>query len=277
VQTPEFVEYAEFHWHELIERYQPAILWNDIGYPAAADAPKLFAHYYNAVLDGLVNDRWAQRLPESVPGPGEPIGPPHSDHSDYTTPEYGSYDSIRAKKWEACRGIGHSFGYNQNEGPDDYLSVEKLVRMFIDVVSKNGNLLLDVGPMADGTIPALQVERLTGLGDWLAVNGDAIFGTRPWVTANGTASGGTEVRFTHKAGERGGTLYATLLDTPRTAQVTLDKLRAEPHTTVHLLGHDTPLIWQQHGNSLTVTLPGGIQSAPAHALRISPTPQHTGE
>jgi alpha-L-fucosidase len=274
VQSQEFIDYADFHWNDLIERYRPDILWNDIGFPAAADAPKLFAHYYNSVPDGLINDRWAQKLPDFIPGPGEPIGPPHSEHSDYTTPEYGSYDSIRPKKWESCRGIGHSFGYNQNEGPDDYISVEKLVRMFVDVVSKNGNLLLDVGPMADGTIPDLQVERLTGLGDWLAINGDAIFGTRPWVTASGKANSGNEidVRFTQKAG----TLYTTLLDTPSSSEVTLAALHADPSATVHLLGHDAPLTWGQHGDSLRVMLPNGVSAAPAHALKITPTPQHIG-
>jgi alpha-L-fucosidase len=110
VQTPEFVAYADFHWRELIERYQPSILWNDIGYPAKADAARLFADYYNRFPDGLVNDRWAQRMPEHIPGPGEPIGPPVADHADYTTPEYSSYDHIKNMKWEACRGIGHSFG-----------------------------------------------------------------------------------------------------------------------------------------------------------------------
>ncbi len=64
------------------------------------------------------------------------------------TPEYTSFSEIREEKWEACRGIGHAFGYNQVEGPAHYLSIEDLGRSFVDLVSKNGNLLLNVGPMA---------------------------------------------------------------------------------------------------------------------------------
>ena len=75
------------------------------------------------------------------------------NHHDFETPEYASFSEIRKKKWESCRGIGASFGYNRIEGFEQYQSVESLVRSLVDIVSKNGNLLLNVGPMADGTIP----------------------------------------------------------------------------------------------------------------------------
>ena len=198
VQDPAFVSYATKHWHELIDRYAPSILWNDIGSPRAFDLAGLVAAYYNAVPDGLVNDRWGQRLPDHVPGPGEMIMSPPAGHYDYTTPEYDSYAQVTEHKWEATRGIGHSFGYNANEGADDYLSVTELVRSLVDIVSKNGNLLLNVGPMADGTIPDLQRDRLLGLGAWLDVNGEAIFETRPWLSAEGRCGDGTRVRFTQR-------------------------------------------------------------------------------
>jgi alpha-L-fucosidase len=266
VQSPDFVEYVTAHWHELIDRYSPSVLWNDIGYPAAADVPELFAYYYNNVPEGVINDRWTQKLPERTPGSGEMINPPPAAHYDFTTPEYASHDQIVEKKWESTRGIGHSFGYNQNEGPDDYLSVEELVHSFVDIVSKNGNLLLDVGPMADGTIPELQQERLLGLGAWLDVNGDAIFGTRPWVISDGSANSNIPVRYTRKEDA----LYVILLDTPNDGQVKLDKLQIGAGTTVELLGHLEPLTWQQD-NHLTVALPA-LKTAPAHTLKISPAP-----
>ena len=172
------------------------------------------------------------------------------------------------KKWEATRGIGHSFGYNQNEGPEDYLSVEELVRSFVDIVSKNGNLLLDVGPMADGTIPQLQRERLLGLGAWLDVNGEAIFGTRAWVTAEGKSTEGIGIRFTQKAGS----LYATILDTPKAGKITLEQLQAATGTTITLCGSSTPLAWTQQGNILSVSLPA-LENAPAYSLKITPAPQ----
>ena len=84
-------------------------------------------------------------------------------------------DDITEAKWEACRGIGHSFGFNRNAPDDDLLSVDALVHLLVDIVSKNGNLLLNVGPAADGRIPHAQAERLLGLGWWLKVNGEAIY------------------------------------------------------------------------------------------------------
>ncbi|MBC7810011.1 MAG: alpha-L-fucosidase, partial [Burkholderiales bacterium] len=130
----------------------------------------------------------------------------------------------------------------------------------------------NVGPMADGTIPDLQRERLLGLGAWLKVNGEAIFGTRPWVTAEGSSED-IPVRFTQKDGS----LYAALLDTPHTAEITLNGLRADDATTVHLLGHAEALAWSQQGDNLTVTLPAGMSDAPAHALKITPIPQHLSQ
>jgi alpha-L-fucosidase len=269
VQSPEFIEYVEFHWHELIERYAPSILWNDIGAPASMDIARLFAHYYNTVPDGVINDRWSQKLPDAMPVAGEPIGPPPSAHFDYNTPEYGSYADIRQTKWEACRGIGHSFGYNQNEGEADYIATDALITMFVDIVSKNGNLLLDVGPMADGTIPELQIDRLNGLGAWLDVNGEAIFETRPWVRASGKTGDGSEVRFTRK----GDILYAVLFGTPRETEVALEGVRVPEGATVELLGHSGALGWQQADNRLVVTLPGDVKASAAHSLKISPLPE----
>ncbi len=148
-QTEDYVKYADGHWNELIERYAPIVLWNDIAYPAAADLPRLFSSYYNRFPDGLVNDRFTQRF-EFDPNTS---GILNLNHHDFRTPEYATSYDASEKKWEATRGIGFSFGYNQNEGPEQYLSLERLVHTFVDIVSKNGNLLLNVGPMADGTIP----------------------------------------------------------------------------------------------------------------------------
>ena len=81
-----------------------------------------------------------------------------------------------AHKWEECQGIGKSFGYNRMEGPNDYKSATALVHLLVDVVSKGGNLLLDIGPTADGRIPVIMQERLLQIGAWLKVNGEAIYG-----------------------------------------------------------------------------------------------------
>jgi alpha-L-fucosidase len=267
VQSPEFVEYADAHWRELMERYEPSILWNDIGYPAAANVPQLFADYYNRLPEGLVNDRWRQQSGEDKPFSDEvPTTSKVLFHCDFTTPEYAKYNEIVEKKWEATRGIGHSFGYNQNEGAEDYLSVTELVHSFVDIVSKNGNLLLDVGPMADGTIPELQRERLLGLGAWLDVNGEAIFDSRPWIRANGTTDKAIPVRFTQK----GDALYAVLLGTANT-RITLENMSIREGAAITLLGSQEALAWTQTGDNVTVTLPN-LPDAPAHTLKIAPLP-----
>jgi alpha-L-fucosidase len=263
-----YTAYADAHWRELIDRYKPAVLWNDIAYPSAAKRRQLFADYYNAYPEGLVNNRWSTPT-ELQQAAAEGGGLTNADvHADFTTPEYAQYESITPEKWESTRGVGHSFGYNRNEGLEDMLTVDELVDSFVDIVSKNGNLLLNVGPKADGTIPAMQAERLRGLGNWLAVNGEAIFETRPWVEAEGKTSGGIDVRFTQKDG----TVYAVLLDTPAGSQVVIENLHAAEDAQVELLGHGEALSWQQNGRHLVIELPGEVSDAVAHALRIRPTP-----
>jgi len=268
-QTPEYVGYADAHWSELIDRYAPAVLWNDIAYPAAADLPALFARYYSQYPDGLVNDRFTQRFRFDT-GASAIV---NLDHFDFRTPEYATSHELSEKKWEATRGIGFSFGYNRNEGPENYMTLERLVHTFADIVSKNGNLLLNVGPMADGTIPELQRERLLGLGAWLAVNGEALFDTRPWIRAEGRTDGGTPVRFTRK----GELIYAIVLSQPQHGEVVIEALEAVDNAAIHLLGHEPALRWRQEGRGLVVALPDGlpegVRPASAYALRIAPAPR----
>jgi alpha-L-fucosidase len=148
------------------------------------------------------------------------------------------------------------------------LSVRELVHMLVDIVSKNGNLLLNVGPMADGTISELQMERLEGLGAWLAINGEAIFGTRPWHAAEGQPCEGISIRFTQKAD----TLYAILLGIPSSSRYTIKGLHAEPGTIITLLGHHDPVTWVQTGDSITFTFSELLPDTPALVLKISPSP-----
>ncbi len=259
-QMPTYVAYANAHWRELIDDYGTEILWNDIAYPKAADLPALFADYYNKIPTGVINNRFSQTLDNGQ------VGGTNDVHFDFETPEYRSFSEIRTQKWESCRGIGASFGYNQNEGPEQYQSVRTLVHSLIDIVSKNGNLLLNIGPMADGTIPALQLERLLGLGAWLAVNGDAIFATRPWQRAEGQTDGGVDVRFTRNAE----TLYTILLDTPNAGPMLLPGVHASAETTIRLLGRDETIPWRQRDAGVEVILQFALPDAPAHALAITP-------
>jgi len=147
------------------------------------------------------------------------------------------------------------------------MSVKKLVRMLVDIVSKNGNLLLNIGPMADGTIPALQIERLEGLGAWLEDNGEAIFDTRPWDIAEGQSTEGVNLRFTQKPVA----LYTFLLDTPGDS-VTIRKLRGEPEIKITLLGSEKPLNWRQEGDDIVINFQASPPAGTVVTFKLSPKP-----
>ena len=134
----------------------------------------------------------------------------------------------------------------------------------MDIVSKNGNLLLDVGPEADGTIPAVQMERLQALGDWMRVNGEAIYGTHPWKRAEGTTAEGVSVRFTKK----NNSLFAILLGDVNGSSVTLKAITAEPGAKVYVLGDDQPLQWSQEGADMKISLPAALTGKYAYAVRL---------
>lgn len=281
----EYATYVEAHWRELIARYHPSILWSDIAYPAGADVNRLFADYYNAVPEGVVNDRFAQfnlgaegSLRERVVLSAVRLGarlsrltgalssPSSQTHADFLTPEYATPSRILAKKWETCRGMGYSFGYNQQENDSYLISPAALIHLLVDVVSKNGNLLLNVGPTAEGMIPEAQLGRLRVLGGWLKVNGEAIYGTRPWQRAEGLTADGTPVRFTC----RGDVLYVIVMGAAQPGPLTIRQLSAAPNSTVSLLGGPSDLPWAQAGNDLAITLPPDLPSTAAHVLRITP-------
>lgn len=160
--TFEYADYSYNQMKELVDTYQPSVLWNDIGWPKQSEQamPYLLSHYYNTVEDGVVNDRF------------------NGLYQDYSTKEYQYGEANRNEKWEMCRGMGLSFGYNENEGDDQIISLPDLISLLVSTVANNGNLLLNIGPKADGTIPKEQVKRLLALGEWLEINGEGIYGTR---------------------------------------------------------------------------------------------------
>jgi alpha-L-fucosidase len=246
-QSEEYAHYADAHWRELIERYQPALMWNDITYPKKGDLPALFAEYLNKVEDGAINDRFGVEF------------------SDFTSPEYAKYDQITPKKWESCRGLGYSFGYNQVEGPEQVLPAGELIRLLVDIVSKNGNLLLNIGPKPDGGISEIQLARLHELGQWLSVNGEGIFGSRPWVKASGKTADGIDLRFTRK----GDSLYVFLFRKPQNASVVIQSLSAAGGTKVRMLGVEGELTWSQKDADLAITLPARYADQPVYALKIT--------
>ena len=245
-ESEAYGKYADAQVRELIERYKPALLWNDIDYPKSGHPLELMAEYYAAVPDGVIDNRFGVK------------------HSDFTTPEYETLGKINPKKWEECRGLGRSFGYNRAEGEAETIAPAELIHLLVDIVSKNGNLLLDIGPEADGTIPAVQLERLKILGRWMAQNGEAIYRTRPWNRAEGETKEGIPVRFT----SRGPYVFAILLGIPKSSGIALKSVRPKKGSEIHLLGYNQPLVWSQQGEDVQIELPTAPAGDYALALRF---------
>jgi len=246
-QSQAYSDYAFSQIHELIDRYQPSVLWNDIDWPKAGRAMQVEADYYNAVPDGVIDDRMGIK------------------HADFVSPEYQKVDEIRAKKWEECRGLGRSFGYNRAEGDAETIPSAELIAMLVDIVSKNGNLLLDVGPEADGTIPPVQMDRLKALGTWLNQNGEAIYDTVPWERAVGKTTEGDDLRFTRKDNN----LYATILGTPKAHVATIEGLTARPGLQVIMLGEARPLSTKNVDGKLQISLPEHLPGNYGYVLKLA--------
>lgn len=177
----DYKDYAGAQMRELIARYQPSVIWNDIAWPDKAVVPALFDDYYRAVPDGVINDRWlgetklfaALRTPEGLARFNERMkagisaangqlamsAPPHCD---FRTVEYGLGTVPADQKWEACRGVGCSFGYHAGEDATEHLTHDALVAMRDETMAQGGNFLINIGPMADGRIPLLQRRALLG-------------------------------------------------------------------------------------------------------------------
>jgi len=274
--------YAEAQVRELIARYEPSLLWNDISWPGDEDQLfRLFADYYAAVPEGVVNDRWVRSstglrskearaaLDERIrariardPAAFEGIIPQPIPHSDFRTPEYARFPDIQTKKWEATRGMSHSFGFNRNDKEADYASAETLIGDFVDGVSKNGNLLLNVGPMANGAIPTPQRARLKAFGTWLRANGKAIYGARPWTRAEAVTDDGLPVRFTRS----GDDLNLIVLGRPKG-----DGLRIKGVALAGAgarLDTGAPVDARAEGGDTVITLSRPLSGTFAPALRI---------
>ena len=180
---------------ELAENYEADIIWPDgeWDYPSDRHCSKEYlAWLFNEskVKDTVVvNDRWGKEC--------------RGHHGGHYTTEYvleggdASGDSA-AHPWEECRGIGNSFGYSKFETPKDYMSRERCVETLVNCVSRGGNLLLNVGPTADGRIPAIMQDRLLAIGRWLDVNGEAIYASAKWDEAPKGLKG---VYFTRKGND----------------------------------------------------------------------------
>lgn len=237
---------------DLVMRYKPSIVWPDGEWDHSDTvwrSREFLQWLYNKspVKDVVVtNDRW---------GSGR-------DNGGFHTSEYGSGKSGPDKAWEECRGIGESFGYNRNENLEQYASSKQLVHQLIDIVSRGGNLLLNIGPRADGTIPVIMQQRLHDMGEWLRVNGDAIYGTRAWV--NKPAQKDSTLFFTKK----GRDLY--VITTQWKNRIEIDGVKNAG--SVSMLGYNGKLSFKRNGEKLMINAPvinpGNMPCSYAWVFRI---------
>ncbi len=285
---------------EVVDGYQPDLLWFDFGLGLLRDSyrRRMLADYYNRAAE------WGREVTVAYKKTGAGFNlPPLTGLLDF---EVGQANELTAHPWltdtSIDTGFGGSWSHVRNVG---FKSAERLVHNLVDRVSKNGYLLLNVGPRADGTIPMGAQEALEKMGSWLAINGEAMYGTVPWICAGegptqtagaGHFTEGCEPRFTSadiRYTCKGQNLYAICLGRPGdrlTMRVFLDRtydsnevltgtgpirnaqyLYPEDIRQISMLGHDGPLPWHFDEDGLQVELPRKVPSDIAVSLRIELT------
>jgi alpha-L-fucosidase len=258
---------------ELVDRYHPDFLYFDwwIGQPAFQPYLQRFAAYYynQAALhhQGVVLTYKQQDFPENAA---------------VLDIERGKLDALRLLPWQTDSSVSiHSWGYVDN---DEYRDAKSLIDELVDVVSKNGNLLLNVGPRSDGTIPEQARTILLQMGVWLKTNGEAIYGSRPWLVYG---EGPTKVTNSVKDSDRqeftaedirftthNGVLYAIALGWPASGELRIRSLaRGLPYLSgpvcqVKLLGSNAAVSFRQEVEGLYIELPKQQPPEPAFTFRI---------
>jgi alpha-L-fucosidase len=259
---------------ELVEKYHPDIVYFDwwIGQASIRrNLTRFAAFYYNSSLKqgdhvGVINYKdYAMQ-----------------EHAGVLDLERGQLGDIRPLYWQTDTSVSNkSWGYIKN---DTFKSPEFVVHQLIDIVSKNGNLLLNIGPRSDGTIPDEVQQVLLDVGAWLGVNGEAIYGTRPWRTygegPTKVAAGSfhdtdtakytpEDFRFTTK----GADVYAIGLAWPTSREVVIHSLAktvgTEPVQSVAMMGGDAKLRFEQRADGLHVQLPAQAPAKYAYVLRLT--------
>ncbi len=267
--------YVTQHMHpqfkDVVSRYRPAIIFADGEWDLpSADwkSEELLAWLFNESScrdEVVINDRWGKET--------------RHHHGGYFTTEYGAGLKDDTHPWEESRGMAYSYGYNRAESIDDYKTARELILVLCDLVSRGGNFLLDIGPTGDGRIPVIMQQRLLEMGDWLKVNGEAIYDTRyagrPCQWSEGTRPGqqygefrvkydlmeqigsqphqgkaAKQLFFTRKPGA----LYA--ITTGWFApEITVRNVKVPPTAAISLLGVEGNLKYRIRGQDLIVDIP----------------------
>lgn len=180
-RDPSYLRYMSAQLDELVDRYEPSIVWSDIGTPPGFDVADFKSRLLQRVPDAVINDRWDHPLPGTSGafgrrlwndafaalvklGSGKPFYPGRHPLSDFRTPEYSWPKDSVPFVWETTRGMGSGFGYNSQETDAHRIDPDALVAMYRSIRAGGGNMLLNVGPMADGTILPAEAERVLAMG-----------------------------------------------------------------------------------------------------------------
>jgi len=256
---------------DVVNRYAPSVIFSDgeWDHPYTTwKSTELLTWLYNESPckdDVVINDRWGKNS--------------RHQHGAYYTTEYGSGMPNADTPWEENRGMAHSFGYSRTENLADYNTSQEFVYMLIDIVSRGGNFLLDIGPTADGRVPVIMQERLQDIGDWLKVNGEAIYGTFPYKRTCQWTEGDIaeekrgrykikydvlkltvqpdpgcatkEIFFTQKDS----TLYCICPVFPD-GSLTVTNLALPASARITMLGSDAQIKWKQTGDHVALKMPG---------------------
>jgi alpha-L-fucosidase len=252
--------------YELIDKYKLDILWWDNGVNGREYDPlklAVFAYFYNRAA------QWGKDVTMDTKGNASLGGAVEDYERQSRAPT-----TIQTEEFEVHDSPGYRWGYLDN---DTYQGLGWMIGRLVENVSKNGNFLFNIGPKADGTIPDEEVNLLLGMGEWLDVNGDAIYATRAWTTfGEGPNIEGRnrysaqDIRFTTK----GDTLYAIVMGWPDSGQVTIASLATGASSPgkvakVEMLGHDGALDFTQDATGLTVKFPADKPCDIAYALKIT--------
>ena len=266
--SDEFIRDYVARWKEIERKYKPDFMWLD-------DVPLFYwteesknhpqtQKFRNAFLNMIGDyfraaDEWGKDVYLNNKGRHKnwPDGPGCLEMDNMNV------DSI-AEKWENPATLGTSYGYARDEDTNNaYRSPEDLIHLLCDVVSKNGNLLLNIGPRADGTIPDGMKKRLLAIGEWLQVNGEAIYGTRPWRSFK---QEDPDIRFTHKHGF----LYAISLEKPSepfylnlNGDISPDEIKE-----VYILGMKEKVEWKPGDKRIKIFPPESIEGKHAWTFKI---------
>lgn len=229
---------------ELVLNYRPALIFSDGGEWDGSEeywkTKEFLAWLYNEAPNRdevVVNDRWAKGMP--------------GKHGDYFSSEYADAEVGPDHPWEESRGIGGSYGFNRAENLGDYATSGELVHELIDIVSRGGNFLLNVGPTADGRIPVIMQQRLVDIGEWLSVNGEAVYGSKAWYRTGRTSAERQEgVYYTVK----GDDLFVICTQWPQD-ELVVEGVSGGGNISVRMLGLEKPVKWESRSGSIVIEPP----------------------